>query len=158
MPDTTEEIAALKRELGQLKAAMQPPDPKAMEREARAWRNQMHQLSEGRMSRASAFSKEDLAAMEAATPTSMVRDIAMRDNRAPSGPSAQGVIPSSQPLSAVRVGGSGTSGWAREIPLSNPPGVNILDRIMDHQDAVDRHERMVAEARRQALLKAASKP
>jgi hypothetical protein len=153
----TDEIANLKHELAQVKAAMRPLDPAAMEREAKAWANQMHQLREARMSRAANFSKEDLAAMEAACSTKDMRDIAMRDGRAPTGPSAQGVIPSSQPLSNVRVGGSGTSGWAREIPLSNPPGVAILDRIMDHQDAVDRHERMVAEARRQAMLKGADK-
>jgi hypothetical protein len=96
-----------------------------------------------------------LREMAQAIPDSMIRDIAMRDGRAPSGPSAQGVIPSSQPLSNVRTGGSGTSGWAREVPLSNPRGVNILDRIMDAQDAKDRHELMVQEARRHALLKAA---
>jgi hypothetical protein len=53
--------------------------------------------------------------------------------------------------------GSGT-GWQAPIPLPNPPGTAILDRIMDHQDAVDRHDRMVEEARRQALKKVAEKP
>jgi hypothetical protein len=93
---------------------------------------------------------ETVREMARAVPDSMIQDIALRDSRAPTGPSAQGVVPSSQPLSNVRTGGSGT-GWAREVPLSNPPGVRILDEIMDAQDAQDRHERMMAEARRQAM-------
>jgi hypothetical protein len=152
-----EELVALRARIEQLEKANKPLDWAALDREAALWKDQMHQAAEARMSRASAFSREDLAAMEAATPTAMVQEIAMRDNRAPTGPSSEGVISSSQTLSNVRVGGGGT-GWAREIPLSNPPGVRILDQIMDHEDAKDRHERMVEEARRQALLKAATKP
>jgi hypothetical protein len=147
------EIAEIKAELERVKTAMRPADPAAMEKEIAAWRDQMHQASESRMANASAFSREDLAAMERAVPTETVQAIAMRDARAPSGPSAQGIIPSSQPLSNIRTGGSGT-GWRDATPLAPPPGVNILDRIMDHEDAKDRHERMVEEARRQALAKA----
>jgi hypothetical protein len=95
---------------------------------------------------------ETVREMARAVPDSMIRDIAGRDARAPTGPSAQGIIPGSQPLSAIRTGGNGT-GWQAPIPLSNPPGVRILDEIMDAQDAVDRHELMMAEARRRALQK-----
>jgi hypothetical protein len=105
--------------------------------------------------------------MSQATPPSVVRDfavldnnlvkeVAMRDARAPAGPSSAGAIPSSQQISNVR-GAGGGSGWAREVPLSNPPGVAQADRLMDAQDAKDRHERIVQEAQRQALLKAGSK-
>jgi hypothetical protein len=147
MSNNEDELTALKARIAELEARTKPPPPappapKGFSR----W-----DPTAGMSMPASA-----LREMANAIPDSMVRDIAMRDGRAPSGPSAQGAIPSSQSLSNVRVGGGGTSGWAREIPLSNPPGVAILDRIMDHQDAVDRHERMVQEARRQALLKAAS--
>jgi len=58
-----------------------------------------------------------------------------QDSRAPKGPSSAGAIPSSQQISNVR----GT-GWAREIPISNPPGVNYADRLMDEQDRRDRAE------------------
>src|SRR5215469_14142759 len=70
-----DEIADIRRELAQLKAAMQPLDPAALEREARAWRNQMHQAAESRMTHASAFSPEDLRAMDAAVPADMCRDL-----------------------------------------------------------------------------------
>jgi hypothetical protein len=61
-----------------------------------------------------------------ATPTSLLQDIALRDNRAPTGPSSQGVIPSSQQVSNVRTGGNGSG---HVVPLSNPPGTNWVDAI-----------------------------
>jgi hypothetical protein len=64
--------------------------------------------------------------MARAIPDTMVRDIAMRDNRAPTGPSSAGAIPSSQHLSNVRGAGGGT-GYA--VPLSNPPGTRLIDAI-----------------------------
>jgi len=54
-----------------------------------------------------------LREMVAAVPDHMIRDIAMRDGRAPTGPSSAGVVPSSQQLTGIRPGGG--SGWAREI-------------------------------------------
>ncbi len=65
-----------------------------------------------------------LREMERACPTSAIRNIALRDSRAPSGPSSQGIIPTSQQLSNVKPGGGagGGSGWAREIPLRNGIG------------------------------------
>jgi hypothetical protein len=73
-----------------------------------------------------------------ATPTSLLQDIALRDNRAPTGPSSQGVIPSSQQVSNVRTGGNG-SGYV--APLSNPPGTNWVDAICIADDARQRAER-----------------
>jgi hypothetical protein len=75
--------------------------------------------------------------MRFATPPSVIRDfavlddrlvkeIALRDARAPTGPSSQGVIPSSQTVSGVHVGGK-SSGWVEPRPLSNPPGTNWVD-------------------------------
>jgi hypothetical protein len=157
MTDNKDEIADLKRELAQVKAAMQPPlTGKDMERAVAEHRDRMHALAEARMANASAFSREDLAAMERATPTAMVQEIAMRDNRAPLGPSAEGVIPSSQPLSNIRTGGNGT-GWQAPIPLGPQPGINHIDRLLDHADAVDRHERMMQEAQRLAMSKTVTK-
>jgi hypothetical protein len=90
-----------------------------------------------------------LREMANCVPDSMVKGIALRDSRAPTGPSAQGIIPSSQMVSSTRVGNN-TGGWAREIPLTNPPGVAHADRLMDAQDARDRHDLMVQEAQRLA--------
>jgi hypothetical protein len=69
------------------------------------------------------------------------------------GPCSQG--PASATVSNVRapVG----TGWREASPLSNPPGINYADRLMDAQDAKDRHERIVEEAQRQALIKEAEK-
>jgi hypothetical protein len=95
-----------------------------------------------------------LAAMVTAVPDHMMREIALRDARAPTG--RPGMIPS-QP-SDVRppgnVPGSGT-GWAREIPLSPPPGVKDADRLMDAQDAKDRAELVEREAKFMAMQKLA---
>jgi hypothetical protein len=68
----------------------------------------------------------------------MVRDIAMRDNRAPQGPSSQGVIPSSQGIGSVRVGGGNGTGWLPERPLGPQPGINYVDQLCDAQDVKDR--------------------
>jgi hypothetical protein len=96
-----------------------------------------------------------LREMAQAIPDSMVRDIAMRDGRAPSGPSAQGVIPSSQPLSNVRVGGNNTGGWAREVPLGPSMHQRYVDAQLDAQDAKDRAALIEQHARMQVMQKLA---
>jgi hypothetical protein len=65
----------------------------------------------------------------------IMREVALRDTRAPTSPSSAGAIPSSQQLSNVR-----GSGWQAPIPLSNPPGVKQADLLMDEQDRRDRAE------------------
>ena len=86
--------------------------------------------------------------MSMATPPSVVRDfavldnrlvkeIALRDARAPTGPSSQGAIPSSQQLSNVHTGGGGT-GWVDPRPLSNPPGINWVDAQLIADDVKQR--------------------
>jgi hypothetical protein len=139
MTKTDEEIAALRREVAELKSA-QPKAREEMERSAAEWCNEMHQLAEARASRQYTFSRQELRETEAATPTSEVRQIALRDNRAPTGPSSAGAIPGSQTLSNVRGAGGGT-GWRNEVPLSNPPGVNWVDRIAIADEVRQRAER-----------------
>jgi hypothetical protein len=73
METENDEIEALKRELAALKTAIAPAS--GSDREADEWRQQMHALHEARMSNAGAFSASDLRAMEAATPTAVIRDI-----------------------------------------------------------------------------------
>jgi len=81
-----------------------------------------------------------LREMANAIPDRMVHDIAMRDARAPVGPSSQGVVSSSQGLSNVRGTGGNTSGWAHEVPISSPPGVAMVDAIMIADDVRQRAE------------------
>jgi hypothetical protein len=151
MTDNTDEIAALRRELAQVKAA-QPLDRATLEREAAEWRDKMHQMSETRMSHASAFSREQLAAMEAATPRDMIHDLVRHgvvQSPSAAGSSGQVTKVSSNP----GLPGSNTGGWVTATPIGPPPGVALADRLMDAQDIKDRHELMMAEARRLAALK-----
>ena len=50
--------------------------------------------------------------------------------------------------------GSGT-GWAHEIPLSPPPGVQQSDKLVDAQDAGDRAELIKRDAQLRAMEKLA---
>jgi hypothetical protein len=142
MTDNTDELAALKARVAELEKAAKPtalPDMKSFRR---------FDPTEGM-----SMDRSVMREMARAVPDAMIREIALRDGRAPTGPSAQGVVPSSQPLSNVRVGGTGGTGWAKEVPLGPQPHIQHVDRLLDHADAQDRHERMVAEARRLAMLK-----
>jgi hypothetical protein len=139
-----DEIAELKARVVELEAKAKPPEP---------FRPEPYQRFDptARMS----MPRSALQEMVNVVPDPVLRGI-VRDNQAPQGPSSAGAIPSSQQISNVR-GAGGGSGWAREVPLSPPPGVAQADRLMDVQDAKDRQDRIVQEAQRQALLKAGSK-
>lgn len=45
------------------------------------------------------------------------------------------------------------TGWRDEIPLSSPPGVAIADKLMDHQDKIDRAELIERELKLAKLSK-----
>jgi hypothetical protein len=134
-----DENAELKRRVEALenKVSPTPTDPRETEREIAEHIDRMHQMREGRMRYASNFHPDDLRAMEAACPTDLVRSIALRDGRAPTGP-AGSAIPSSQQVSNVRTGGSATPGWSDPRPLSNPPGTNWVDAIAIADDVRQR--------------------
>jgi len=86
--------------------------------------------------------------LEMAIPDHVMRGI-VRDNRAPVG--YAGVIPDRRLSQQVRrVPGTG---WRDATPLSNPPGVALVDKLMDAADRADRHELIKREeARRRAEL------
>lgn len=138
----SDKIEALTAEIEKLKAqAPTPVDDAAVARH----RDAIHQLSERRTSQFNPFTREQLAAMQAACPDPQA---IVRDHRgAPTGPAR--VIPNSpQPTNAVRsVPGDGT-GWFRETPIGPPPGVAQADRLMDAQDRRDRRDRLAEDARR----------
>lgn len=149
-----EEIDQLRAELDKLKrevAGTNVPSEKDVARH----RDEMHQLAERRMAYAAHFSVEDLRAMEQACPTDTVRGI-VADNRG--GTTPRGVLPPSQPaVGNVRAPVGSNTGWREATPIGPPPGVAACDRLMDHQDAVDRHDLMMQEARRLAAQKAIEK-
>jgi hypothetical protein len=151
-----DEIAALRAEVEALKAAQPKPPPSAEEREraTREWMNEMHQMREGRMSLAMPPSVvRDFAVLDDA----LVKGIALRDARAPTGPSSQGAIPSSQQMTNVHPGGvpGGGTGWAREIPLGPSVHQRYVDQQLDAQDARDKAERIRQDAQLQAIQKLA---
>jgi len=129
-----EEIAALRKELDELKSAL-APKPKSdfvpmTDEQHRDW---VHQTNERRMSLASNFHPDDLRAMERACPTPMMKEIALRDARGPTSPG--GMVPSS---SGQVQGPSGGTGWVEPVPLSNPPGTFWVDAIAIADDVKQR--------------------
>jgi hypothetical protein len=78
-----------------------------------------------------------LAAMQAAMPDRLMRDIVADQRRGVAEPSSLAATPNA-PAPAVR----GT-GWVDPAPLAPPPGVAIMDRMLDAQDARDRAARIV---------------
>jgi hypothetical protein len=123
-----DEIAALKARVEELERANKPPKPFVPEP------YQRYDPTEGMRMPPSA-----LAAMVAAVPDHVIREIAMRDNRAPTG--RPGMIPSShqQPTGggSANVPGSGT-GWAHETPIGPPPGINYVDAQLIADDVKQR--------------------
>jgi len=136
-----DELAALKREVEELKAKLSPPKPLVPQP------HQQYDPTAGMCMPPSA-----LAAMVAAVPSNFMRDV-VRDNRAARTPAT---IPSSQPTGGgqANVPGSGT-GWGHSTPLGPPPGVAQADRLMDAQDACDRAELIEREAKLRAMEKLA---
>jgi hypothetical protein len=141
--ETAERVAALERELADQKAkvkaleAAQPkPEPTWEEREAASarFRDEMHQMREGRM--AYAMHPSVVRDMAGGVSEADCADLRRASHR-PTGPSSAGAIPSSQQVSNVR--GTGT-GWQAPIPLSNPPGTNWVDAIAIADDVRQRAE------------------
>jgi hypothetical protein len=131
-----EEIAQLKREVEALKAKVDPPKSTFKEMSDAEWRDHVHQMRERQ---ANSWMPPNAIREMASHPCNQVMPGVIQDRHAPNSPAT---IPRTEGPSNARSGnvaGSGT-GWAAEIPLSNPPGVAQADRLMDAQDARDRAE------------------
>jgi hypothetical protein len=136
----TERLAQLEAEVAALKASLAPkPEPKLFVPQP----YQRYDPTAGM-----SMPRSAIEAMIAAEPKGFMSGV-VRDNRAPTSP---GMIPSSHTSGGgpANVPGSGT-GWQAPTQLGPPPGVNILDRIMDHEDAKDRAELIEREARFKAI-------
>jgi hypothetical protein len=152
MTDAKQEIAELRAELDKVKASL-TPKPLPSEADAAAHRAAMHELAERRMARAGNFSREDLAAFEAACPANVAQDIVARGSmRGPSSYAAGGTA-----VSGPSSVSPNTSGWRTAVPIGPPPGVEQADRLMDAQDARDRHDLIVEDAQRKAAQRLGSK-
>jgi hypothetical protein len=86
MTNTKDELEALKARVAELEAKAKPPEPFVPKMTDAEWMDEMHRVRERRMNLASNFHPDDLRAMEAAAPTSVVKEIALRDARAPTSP------------------------------------------------------------------------
>jgi len=124
-----EELAALKARVAELEAKAKPPKPFEPEP---PW----HFDPTANMSMPPSALRE----MVNAIPDNVIRDIAMRDNRAPTG--RPGVIPGSQQPASPRPSAGDGTGWAREIPIGLSPHQRYVDAQLDAQDAKDRQERI----------------
>jgi hypothetical protein len=147
MGDLKSELEALRAEVERLK-----PKPMPSEADVAAHRAAMHEAAERRMANASAFTRDQLVAFQAAVPDEIVRGI-VADGHAPTGPT--GMVRTSQQQTDLRPARG--SGWAREVPLGLPPGVAQADKLMDAQDQRDLHDRIVEEAQRKAAQRLAEK-
>jgi hypothetical protein len=129
-----EEVA---RQLAELKAKEAPPQSTFVPESDAEHQNRVHQMRERQAN--TWMPPNAVREMVAAEPSGFMHDVALRDTRAPNSP---GMISRTEGPSNVRGGnvpGSGT-GWQAPTPLSNPPGVNYADKLMDEQDRRDRAE------------------
>jgi hypothetical protein len=160
--ETAERVAALERELADLKSAVKaapaPYDPVEAERSAAKFRDEMRALSEARASVIPPWLREACAGGVTAADCA---DLA-RAAHAPTGPSSAGAIPSSQQVTGVHPHGGPlpqlTPGWGYSPPLSNPPGTgpgSAADRIVDEFDRRDRAELIERDAKLKAMQKMA---
>jgi hypothetical protein len=151
--NTNKQIEALSAEIDRLKASQPTPIDHA---EASRWKDRMHQLSEARAlaDAKSMYSRVELTAMRAAAPDDVCRDIAMRDARAPLGPSSAGASGQVTKVSSNAGLPGSNSGWQSQTPLGPQPHIQHVDRLMDAADRRDRLELIQQEeARRRAEQK-----
>jgi hypothetical protein len=132
-----DKIAALERAVAELKAAQPKPQPSRedQERATAKWIDEMHQLREGRMAFATPPSViRDFAVLD----DRMVKEIALRDARAPTSPSS--AIPGSRQATGDGGGKGSTPGWVDPTPLGNPPGTQWVDAQCIADDVRQRAE------------------
>jgi hypothetical protein len=132
-----DELAALKARVAELEAKAKPPKP---------FMPEPYQRFDPTANISMPISA--MREMVNAAPDWVIQGI-VRDNRAPGNAR---VIPDRRTEVHADRRSLGT-GWARQVPLSNPPGVAQADRLMEEQDRRDRHELVQREeARRRAEL------
>jgi hypothetical protein len=110
------EIAELRAELDKVKRQL-TPSPMPSEADVAAYKAKVHADREARMSSFNPFTRDQLAAMRAATPDSEVQGIVHDQRGAPTGPAS--IIPSAARATSIRPRGTG---WQHHVPLRNGIG------------------------------------
>ena len=133
-----QEIADLKREVAELKAKVSPPESKFKPMSDAEWIDRMHRMREGRMALATPpsvarYFADGVTAADCA-------DLRQQAHRPTGRP---GMIPE-QPSNVPRGGNvpGGGTGWSEPIPLSNPPGIGMVDAIVE-ADTVRQHAELI---------------
>ena len=120
------ELDDLKREVAALKDQLNPKPFKS------EWRGPIDYTAGMSMDRGA------MKAMMDAVPDALMKELRGDARRLPvTYPSS--MIPTSNERTETKRG----SGWISERPLEPPPGIKILDQIMDQQDKIDRAEMAV---------------
>jgi hypothetical protein len=134
---TSERVAALEREVAELKAKVDPPKSTFKEMSDAEWRDHVHQMRERQAN--SWMPPSAVQEMVAAEPRGFMREVAMRDARAPNSP---GTIPRSEQPSNVRPdsGPANTTGWRDATPIGPQPGIQWVDAQCIADDVRQRAE------------------
>ena len=138
------ELAALKKKVEALESALSgkedKPEPKKefVPKTDAEWIDEMHQMRERQ---ANSWMPPNAVQEMAQHPCNQVMRGVIQDRHAPTGPSSQGAIPSSQQVSNVHVDGpANTSGWREPTSLGPQPGIGWVDAIAIADDARQRAE------------------
>jgi hypothetical protein len=116
------ELEALKARIEELERRAKPPEPFKPDPHWRPPPNPIDRLS---------MPVSVIRDMANAVPDAVVRQIV-------SGRAPQNLAPLA--ATATPVSAQNTSGWRESVPLSNPPGVALADKLMDAADRADRVE------------------
>jgi hypothetical protein len=151
MTKQDEEIAALRKELDELKAKVSPPKSTFVPMSDAEWIDRMHQAAERR---ANSWMPPSTIQEMAQHQCNQVMGGVINDRHAPNNPSM--IPPSATSGASPRSAGSGT-GYVDPRPLRPPDGVAQADRLMDAADARDRIELAKRIGAHEAAMRAAQK-
>jgi hypothetical protein len=141
-----ERIAALERELAEVKAALPKPEPEPFKPEKPY---QRYDPTAG-------MSMPMSTMLEMHRASGHVMGGVLHDNRAPTG--RPGMIPSGQTSVHPSGGPANTMGWRDATPIGPPPGIRHVDAQLDAQDAKDHAELIERDAKFKATQKLTEKP
>jgi hypothetical protein len=152
MATDKEEIAALRRELDELKGKVSPPKSTFVPMTDAEHRDMVHQMRERQ---ANSWMHPNTIREMAGHPCNQVMPGVIQDRHAPTSPGM--VTNSQQPSGAGGAVPVNKSGWRDATPIGPPPGIRYVDAQLDAADARDRIELAQRIAAHEAAMRAAQK-